>query len=181
VGGDAEDVDPPGRNLHDGQHVQPPQCDGVDVEEVGCREPARLGAQERPPVGVQLARGGADPRAGERAAGGAGADPMAEADEFALDAPVSPAGILPGQAQNQVTDLVADPWPSLLVRIDPMSANQPAVPGQQGRRGDDPVSPQCSWQCPGQRGQHCSLRPGQLRPVNTGRKADRTASFTVTA
>src|SRR4051812_10249554 len=59
-----------------------------------------------------------------------GANP--EADEFALDAPVSPAGVLVGQAQDQVTEVVADRWLSGPVGVGPVPADRPLVPGQQG-------------------------------------------------
>jgi hypothetical protein len=44
MGGDTEDVHSPGGDLHHGQHVQPPEGDGVDVEEVGREQPRRLRA-----------------------------------------------------------------------------------------------------------------------------------------
>jgi hypothetical protein len=92
MGGDAEDVHPSGRDLHNEQHIQPPQRDGVDVEVVGRQQAGRLRAQERPPIGVDLAWGRTALRAGEDATDGASADPMAEPDEFALDAPVPQPG-----------------------------------------------------------------------------------------
>jgi hypothetical protein len=41
---------------------------------------------------------------------GAGCDLVAEADQFAVDAPVSPGRVLGGQAQHQLADLLADRW-----------------------------------------------------------------------
>ncbi|WSG44009.1 hypothetical protein OHA72_10900 [Dactylosporangium sp. NBC_01737] len=166
VRGDAEDVHPPRADLHDKQHVQPPQCDGVDVEEVGRQQPGRLGPQERPPTGVDLTRGRPDPGTGEDAANGAGADPVTEPDELNLDPSMPPSRVLPGQPQDQVTDVVADPWSSRLVRAGPVPADQPAVPGQQRGRGDDPMFPQLPWQRPDQRGQHRPFRPRQARPTD---------------
>ncbi len=47
VGGHAEDVHVPGRDLHDEQDVQALEEDRVDLEEVAGQQPLRLGAQER--------------------------------------------------------------------------------------------------------------------------------------
>jgi hypothetical protein len=83
-GGDAEDVYPPCGDLHYDQRVQPPQRDGVDMQEVGRQQPGRLRSQEGPPVGVDLAGRRADSAGGEDPADGAGADPVAQTDQFAL-------------------------------------------------------------------------------------------------
>jgi hypothetical protein len=73
--GDAEDVHPPGGDLHHEQDVQPAQPDGVEVEEVGRQQPGRLGAQEAAPARVDVARRRADPGACEDSADRTGADP----------------------------------------------------------------------------------------------------------
>lgn len=157
---------PPSGDLHHDQHVQPPQHDGVDVEEVGRQQPGRLRFQEGPPAGVGLAGRRADPGGGEDPADGAGADPMAEPDQFALHAPVSPAGILAGEPEDKVAYLVADGWPSGPVGVGPVPADQAAVPGQQRGRGDDPMPPQLGRQGTNQRRQHGPVRPRQARPTN---------------
>jgi hypothetical protein len=63
---------------------------GVHVEEVGCQQPFGLGAQECPPLRIDTAWGRSDPGGGEDASDGAGADPVAEADQLALDSAVPP-------------------------------------------------------------------------------------------
>ncbi len=60
-------------------------------------------SQERTPARIDLAWRGADPTGGEDATDGAGADPMAEPDQFALDAPVAPSWILPSKAEHEIT------------------------------------------------------------------------------
>ena len=105
MGGDAEEVHPPGRDLHHAQHIQPPQDDRVQMEEVGCEQPGRLGTQEGPPAGVDVAGRGPEPAGGEDPADRAGADPVPEADQLCLDPSVPPAGILPGRPEDKVTDL----------------------------------------------------------------------------
>ena len=53
---------------------------------------------------VSMSRGaGPIPTGGEDTADGAGADPVAETDQFTLDPAVAPPGILPGQADDQIT------------------------------------------------------------------------------
>jgi hypothetical protein len=56
VGGHAGQVDPAGGLFDEEQHLQPPQPDGIDGEEVAGDDGARLLAQERPPV-VVVGRG----------------------------------------------------------------------------------------------------------------------------
>jgi hypothetical protein len=45
----------------------------------------------------------ADPRGGEYSPDRAGADPVAQADQFSMHAAVPPAGILPGKPEDKVT------------------------------------------------------------------------------
>jgi hypothetical protein len=89
VGGNAEDVDAAGSDLHDEQHVQTAQRHRVDVEEVCREQPRCLRPQERTPARIDLAWRRADPTGGEDATDRAGADPMAGPDQFALDAPAA--------------------------------------------------------------------------------------------
>jgi hypothetical protein len=55
VGGYAEDVYVPGRYLHDEQHVQAPEEDRVDMEEIAGEQSVRLSAEERPPRSINTA------------------------------------------------------------------------------------------------------------------------------
>lgn len=49
VGGDAQDVDGAGGKLDHEQHVQAPEQDGVDVEQVARQDPLGLDGKELPP------------------------------------------------------------------------------------------------------------------------------------
>jgi hypothetical protein len=49
VSGDAQDVYPPGLDLHHEERVQAPEEHGVDVEEVEGQDPGLLRGQELPP------------------------------------------------------------------------------------------------------------------------------------
>ncbi|WP_406079119.1 hypothetical protein [Micromonospora sp. NBC_00858] len=96
VFGDAEDVYASGRDLYHEQDVQSAQGDGVEVEEVGGEQSGCLRAQEGAPVGVDLTWRWVDPAGGEDAADSTGADAVAQADQFPLDAAVPPPRIFPG-------------------------------------------------------------------------------------
>jgi hypothetical protein len=50
------------------------------------------------------------------------------------------------------------------VGVSPVSGDQPAVPGQQRGRRDDPMGPQRAGQQSGQGGQDGSVRPGEVGP-----------------
>jgi hypothetical protein len=131
------------------------------VEEVNRQQPLRLGAEEGPPLRVHAAGCRPEPGCREDASDGAGADPVAQADQLTLDPAVPPGRILFGQAQHQVADLAADRRTAGPVRVGPVPLDQPAMPGQQRRRGDDPVCPQPARQDLGQRRQHRPVRPRQ--------------------
>jgi hypothetical protein len=88
---------------------------------------------------------------------------MAKTDQFPLDAAMPAARVLPGQPENKVTYLVTDRRTSGPVRVCPMPADQPAVPGQQRGRGDDPMPPQLARKGLNERGQHGPVWPGQAR------------------
>ena len=166
VGGNTQDVYPAGGDLHHEQHVEPPQCDAVDVKEVSREQAGRLGPEERSPARVRVAWRRADPARSEDAADCASADPMAKPDQFPLDPAVTPPRVLPGQTDNQVTYLCADTRTSRPVRIRPMPTDQATVPGQQRSRGDNPMFPQLTREGTDQRGQHGPVRPRQPRPTD---------------
>ncbi len=94
------------------------------------------------------------------------ADPVSQAEEFALDALVAPARVLPGQLLHQGADLVRDRWPFQRVRVGPFPRDQSPVPGQQRGWCHDPVQPPVPGQHPGQGGQHGTASPVRLWPGN---------------
>jgi len=125
------------------------------VEEVGGENGRGLGVQELPPggVGVPLRRW-RDPQGFEDAADGGGADPVAELEELALDALVSPAVVLGGEPLDERGDLGAYRRASGVVRVDPLLSDQATMPSQNGARRDQPVCLQPSGQVPDQCGQY---------------------------
>jgi hypothetical protein len=84
---------------------------------------------------------------------------VAKPDQFPLDPAMTPAWILPGQADDQFTNVVTDAWTSGPVRKGPVPADQATEPRQQRRRRDDPMPPQLTRQATNQRGQHGPVWP----------------------
>jgi hypothetical protein len=98
VGGDAQDVHAAGLELHHEEHVQALEEHGVNVQEVARQDPGCLGGQELRP-GRRSAPGcWCEPGCGQDPPDGSCADAVPEAEEFTLDAPVSPPRVLPGQS-----------------------------------------------------------------------------------
>jgi hypothetical protein len=122
--------------------------------------PAAVGSEEGAPVGVGPAGRWAQVCGGQDPADGAGADVVSESGELALDAAVSPARVLPGQPDNELTQLAVDARAAWPARVGPLFRDQVAVPGQQGGGGDESVAAQFAGQESGQGGQDGPVRPG---------------------
>ncbi len=110
-------------------------------------------------MSVTPARGGREPSHGQDPADRSRADAIAEAEEFAPDAAVSPARILPGQPPDQFTDLLRDRRASGGVRVGPFLLYQAPVPDKQGARHHDPLYPKVPGQQPRQGGYHRPVSP----------------------
>jgi hypothetical protein len=85
---------------------------------------------------------------------------VSEAGELALDAAVSPAGVLPYQADNELTEFAVDARAAGSVRVGPFSGDQASVPGQECGGGDEAVVAQLVGEEAGQGGQECPVGPG---------------------
>jgi len=65
---------------------------------------------------------------------------MAETNEFAVDASVSPGWVLDGEAENESADLVRGWWASWSSRgMCPVFGDAASVPSEEGVRCDDPA------------------------------------------
>jgi hypothetical protein len=64
-----------------------------------------------------------------------------EAQQFSLDALVTPPGILLGQADDQLLDVVVQRWSSGLVRVGPGTGDEASVPTQHRLRHDEETRP----------------------------------------
>jgi hypothetical protein len=98
--------------LDDGEHVQSRPGQGDRLEEVAGQQGVGLGAQEvRPGAGAPFGRW-ADPGLLQDLPYRGGGHLHAQDEQFAVEAAVAPAGILPRQAQDQNADGVHRPRPS---------------------------------------------------------------------
>jgi hypothetical protein len=84
--GDAEDVYAAGGVLDDEERVEPVQVDGVEVEQIAREDRVRLGLEELGPGWSGSPRRGIDAGGVQDGPDGGGADPVAQAGEFAVDA-----------------------------------------------------------------------------------------------
>ena len=69
-----------------------------------------------------------------------------KAEELALDAPVAPPRVLPGQLFDQLPHLLGDRRTSSAVWVGPLILDQAPVPCEQGARRHDPMQPEVPGQ-----------------------------------
>src|ERR1019366_9077256 len=162
VGGGSEDVHDAALHFEDDQHVVAPKEDRVDVEEVrGHNALGPLG--EEPGPGWALSPGGR----WESVAAQHGRDARlrhgdAELLQLADDAEITPPGVLPSQAANQLHGLFGKTrttWSA--VRVGPALLDQRAVPAQDRRWADEERSPVFSRNKTGQEGDEGPVGPGE--------------------
>jgi hypothetical protein len=139
VRGHPEYVHPVGTDLHHEQDVEAAQCDGVEGEEVSGQQPGGLRAQEGSPPGVATPWCRAKLGGGQDPPDSACAYAVPESDEFSLDAAVTPGGVLLWQACTRARISSVIGGRSDRLGLGPVSGDQPAVPGQQRGRCDDPM------------------------------------------
>jgi hypothetical protein len=112
------------------------------VKQVAGDDPGGLLAQERPPGDVGSPWCRVQPMAAKRRSDRGRRDPNPEVLQFALDALVAPARVLPGQAEDQLLGLLVQRWPARpAVRGGPGASDQPPVPAQQRRWRDEEAGP----------------------------------------
>ena len=142
VGGHLSQVDPPGPQLDEEQHLQPPQPHRVDGEEITGDDLGSLLAQERPPGGRRPPWRWIEPVAAQHRTDRGRCDPDAQVLQFALDLLVAPARVVPGQADDQLLDVLVQRWSAgLVVRVGPGAGHHPSVPAQQPLRPDQEPGP----------------------------------------
>jgi hypothetical protein len=81
----------PGLDFHHDQHIQASQRDGIDMQEVTRQDAGRLRDKELPPRRRRPPWRGTEPGGGQDPADRARSHAVSQAEEFALDAQVSPA------------------------------------------------------------------------------------------
>ena len=137
VGGNAGQVDAAGTVLDDDQGVEAPQEHGVHVDEVDGEDAAGLGGQELLPGRARAARRGVNPGGVQDLPDRGGRDRVAELDEFALHAAMSPGRIVRRDADHELPDRCCRrrPTGTAPAGVVPRAGDQPPVPGEQRRRG----------------------------------------------
>jgi hypothetical protein len=137
VRGDTGQVSPAGAVLDDDQGVDAPQQHGVDVEEAGREDAVGLCGQELFPGWACAAGRGIDPGVVQDLPDRGGGDRVTEFDEFAVDAPVSPRGVVGRDADHELADggCRGRSAGSLSAGVVPLACDQPPVPGEQRRWG----------------------------------------------
>jgi hypothetical protein len=85
--------------------MKPAQKDRVKVEEIAGQQPLGLTAQKRPPRGVHLPRSWTIPLGAQNPSHGRLTQPIAQIEEFAVHAPISPPGVLARESGDYVADL----------------------------------------------------------------------------
>jgi hypothetical protein len=93
------------------------------VKQVARDDPGGLLAQERPPRPGDPPRRRVQPVAAQRHADRSCRDPNPEVLELSLDALVAPAGIVPGQADDQLLHLLIQRWPADPLRVGPRAGD----------------------------------------------------------
>ena len=95
---------------------------------------------------------------------GGGADLVAEAGELAVDASVSPGGVLGGQADHQGAQAGGDGGSTGSGRLcGPAAGDELAVPAQDRGRGDEQPEAAADGQQPGEGGDQGAVGPGHQR------------------
>jgi hypothetical protein len=118
--------------------VQGLQPDRLDREEVTGQHAVSLGAQELRPGRTAPSRSRGNAMCSKDPPDGGGPDLDPSLLKLTLDPHVTPARILPGQANNQCNDFRMDWWPSRLslLPICPSPLDQLPMPAEQGLRSD---------------------------------------------
>ena len=148
MGGGAENADAAGGVFDDGEDVQPSAGQGSGFEEVGGEDRVRLAAQKRRP-GLAFSAGyGFDTGVLEDLPDRRRGDLDPKGGQFAVDAPVAPAGVFMRQPQDQPLDAAnggRSAGPLGPGRPCVVAAEQVTVPAQDGVGRDDQIQLAQPW------------------------------------
>jgi len=136
-------VDPPAAELDEHEDVEGPEPGGLDGEEVAGDDPVRLCPQELGPGRAAASRSWPRSRRSEQGPYRRRAHAEAELAELAPDPDAAPARVLPGESQDERTELGIDRGPARATdpAIGPLPLHQLAVPPEEGGRRDDECDP----------------------------------------
>ena len=136
-------MDPPAPELDEHQDIQCSEPSGLDGEEVAGDDAIGLGPEELGPGRAGPSWGGTESGRPEQGADRRRSDAEAELAQLTLDPHAAPAGVLPGQPEDERTDFRIDRWPSRAPAptVGPLPPHELAVPPKEGRRGDKEGDP----------------------------------------
>src|SRR3712207_7671357 len=155
MGGAAGEVDPARAQLDEEQDKYGLQAERLDGEEVAGQELVPMPPQEGPPgAGLPPAGGGGRHTMPlEHIADRGAPEGMAELAQFALEAAVAPAGVLPRQPEEHLLDLGGDgpATAGIVTPGGPLAADQLAGPLQHRLGADHQQAPAQTGLTPGHR------------------------------
>ena len=138
------------------------------MEEVAGESPHSLGPEELRPRWPRCP--GCRPKAvtAEHVAHAGRRDGHAELPALPYYAEVTPARVLPSQAQDEFDYIVTQGIgrEATMPRVSPGPSDELPVPAQQCRRRDEEGRPALTAEQPGQRGQHSAIGRGVPRPCH---------------
>jgi len=139
VGGDPNEVNAPGVDLDEEQHMETAQGDGIDAEEVRRDQGVGLAGNELAPRRPGAIGGGFASGVAEDLPDCRSGDAVSETAHLAMDTSVAPVRVLGVKAQHQSTKLCWRGWPSGSGRwrFGPMSGDEASVPADHRRRSHD--------------------------------------------
>jgi hypothetical protein len=148
-------VDPPAAELDEHDDVERPEPGRLHGEEVARDDALRLGPEELGPDGAGPPGRGTEPGGPEQGPDRRRSHPDAELAQLALDSDAAPAGVLPGQPEDERTKLRIDRRPVRAARpaVGPLPADELAMPAQERRRGDEKGDPTVPRDRPARRGE----------------------------
>jgi hypothetical protein len=117
----------------DEERVKAVQGDGVEVEQVAGQARVRPRVEELGPAGSRSTGRWVDAGVVQDLTYRGGADPVAEAGEFAVDASVAPGGVVGGQADGEGAEAGGVGWSAgSRVLGGPVAGDESLVPAQDG-------------------------------------------------
>src|ERR1035441_1713189 len=162
IGGGTEDVDDASLQFDDEQHVVAPQEDRVDVEEVRGHNALGLGGAELGPRWALSPGCRWETVAAQHGRDARHRHADAELLQLADDAEITPPGVLPSQAADQIHGLFGKTrttWSA--VRVGPALLDQRAVPSQDRLWADEERSPRIGRTQAGQEGDEGTVGPSE--------------------
>jgi hypothetical protein len=149
VGAAAREVHTPRAEFDEEEHIQAPEPEGLDGEEVARDDRRGVGRQELAPAELGASAGRRDAALPEDLGDRRRRHSLTDTCQLADDPLISPARVLTCKTQNQVTDLLRDSGPTRCPSgVRPPSPYKLAMPAKQRVRANEERRPARSAQHP---------------------------------